>query len=62
MPYNPKYNEKSYEYRKKNLRRVSLDFPNDYYDNVLMPAVEASGLGKSGFIKAAITEKLQRDA
>ena len=61
MTYNPKYNEQSYEYRKTHLKRVGLDFNLPYYNDVLMPAVRKSGLTVSGFIKSAITEKIEHD-
>lgn len=61
MAYNPKYNEQSYEYRKTHLKRVGLDFPLQYYEKVLMPIVERSGMTLSGYIKEAITEKMDRD-
>lgn len=60
MAYNAKYNEKNYEYRKAKMKRVGLDFPNDYYNDILLPEVERSGLTVSGFIKNAITEKIEK--
>lgn len=60
MPYNPKYNEQAYKYRKEKLKRVGIDFPNAYYRDVLIPEVEKTGLTLSGYIKAAISEKIAR--
>lgn len=59
--YNPKYNEKSYEYRKNNLKRVGVDFNIDYFNETLKPVVEKSGMTMGGYIKAAIEEKIARD-
>lgn len=61
MSYNPKYNEQAYKYRKDNLKRVGVDFNKTYYSEVLSPAVEESGLTISGYIKQAISEKIERE-
>lgn len=61
MPYNPKYNEQSYEYRKNHLKRVGIDFNLNYYNDVLIPEVSKSGLTVSGYIKKAIEEKMKRE-
>ena len=61
MAYNPKYLEKTYQYRKEHLKRVGLDFNITYYNDVLMPEVKKSGLTISGYIKQAIEEKMDRD-
>ena len=61
MPYNPKYNETAYKYRKTNLKRIPLDVQKDYYDNVLKPAADRSGTPVNRYIRIAIDEKIDRD-
>ena len=61
MPYDPKYNEAYYKYRKEHMKRVGLDFAIPYFEEVLLPAVKRSGMTISGFIKTAIDEKLSRE-
>lgn len=58
MAYNPKYNQKNYEYRKNNMKRVGIDFNKKYYENVLKPAADRAGMTVGGFIKACIAEKI----
>lgn len=59
MPTNKK--EYMLQYQKEKLKRVPLDLRLDYYTNVFLPAVEKAGLSVSGYIKAAIAEKIERD-
>lgn len=48
-------------YAKKNLKRVPLDIRRDFYESVMCKLPELTGSSINGFIKAAITEKIQRD-
>ena len=59
--YNEKKRDYSIEYAKKNLKRVPFDLPKDYYEDVLKPSAEKAGLSVNGFIKQAITEKIERE-
>lgn len=61
MTYNPKYNEQNYKYRSKKYKRVGVDFEKEYYENVLAPAVDASGVSMSAYIKQAVFEKMERE-
>ena len=58
--YTESRGKSSMAYAKKNIKRVPLDMQQDYYNDVLIPAVEKSGLSVNGFIKAAIAEKIER--
>lgn len=60
MPISEKRKASMYNYAKKNLKRVPLDMQQDYYNDVLLPAVKESGETVNGFIKSAISEKIDR--
>ena len=49
------------EYREKNLKRVPLDVQNSEYTN-LKAAADSAGMKVNEYIKAAIREKMSRDA
>lgn len=61
MTYNPKYNKQNYKYRSKKYKRIGVDFEKEYYENALAPAVAASGVSMSAYIKQAVTEKMVRE-
>ena len=48
----------SIKWQKENMHRIPLDVKNDYYENILKPAVKATGMTMGAFIKGAIQEKL----
>lgn len=48
-----------YDYHKKNMKRVPLDLQLSDYEE-LKAAAEKNGESVNGFIKQAITEKLER--
>lgn len=58
MPYNEKQKEYSVNYAKKNLKRIPLDVKKEYYDEVIVPAAEKSGVSVRSFILSAIDEKI----
>lgn len=60
--YTESRGKSSMAYAKKNIKRVPLDMQQDYYNDILIPAVEKSGLSVNGFIKAAIAEKISRES
>ena len=55
--YNAKYNQANYEYRKKNFRRVTVDFPFSDYERI-KAAADADGLPVNTWIKNAIRAAL----
>jgi hypothetical protein len=59
--YNAKYNQANYEYRKKNFRRVTVDFPFSDYERI-KAAADADGLPVNTWIKNAIRAALGPDA
>ena len=62
MTYNAKYNEQNYKYRTAKFKRVGIDFDKTYYDEVLKPAADNSGLPVGTYIKHAVDEKIERDS
>lgn len=61
MPYNPKYNEHYYKYRKEKYKRVGIDFTETDYEEI-KAAADHSGDTVNGFIRKAIREKLDGQA
>lgn len=53
--------ERFYRYKEKAIKRVPLDMQKEYFETVLKPAAEKSGMPVNTFIKQAITEKIERD-
>lgn len=55
--------KKAYDrkYREENLKRVPLDVKKSQYDD-LKAAADSSGMTVNAYIKAAIREKMSRDA
>lgn len=62
MAYNEKQKEYAMNYAKKTLKRIPLDVKKEFYENVIVPAAEKSGLSVRAFIMEAITEKIEKDA
>lgn len=60
MPRSQASNEAQYRYNKSHLKRVPLDLPLDFYA-VVKAAAESCGSSVNGYIKAAITEKIERE-
>ena len=48
------------EYRKKNLKRISVEVPNTYYE-IIKNHTEKTKESVNGFIKRAINETMERD-
>ena len=59
MTYDSKYSAKNEETRKKNSHRVGIDFPHEYYDNVLLPAANHAEMKVNTFIKECIKYYLE---
>ena len=49
------------KYQKEKIKRVPLDVQKSYYEEVLKPAADKAGMPVNAFIKAAITEKIERE-
>lgn len=49
------------KYAKQNLKRIPFDVQKEYYDTVLKPYADSIGMTINGFIKQAISEKIERD-
>lgn len=54
-------NARQYRYNEKHLKRVPLDMQKDYYEQVLKPAADRSGVPVNTYIKNAIREKIERE-
>lgn len=55
------YKERQARYRKRAIKDVRLTYTNTMYDEIVKPAIDASGLKVATFIKLAIREKIDRD-
>ena len=48
----------SIKYQRTHYKRIPLDVPKEYYDEVLKPAADAAGESINGFIKGAIAQRI----
>lgn len=62
MAYNPKDNERVNNYKKNHYKRLQIEFSKEYYTDVLLPVLEAKGIGASTFIREAVKEKIERES
>ena len=53
--------EKQKKYNDRCIKRVPLDMQKDYYEQVLKPAADRSGVPVNTYIKNAIREKIERE-
>lgn len=58
--YNMAIPEKQKKYHEKAIKRVPLDMQKDFYNDVLKPAADSTGIPVNTFIKHAIMEKIER--
>ena len=58
-----KRNKAAYDmqYAKENLKRIPLDVRRDFYEKI-QTAAEKANESVSGYIKQAITERMERDS
>lgn len=61
MVYQKRDNVYSMRYNKKHQHRIEIKYKNSYYDEIIKPAIEESGLPVATYIKLAIKEKIERD-
>lgn len=47
------------KYKKTHIKRIAFEVQNEYWNEVLMPAIEKSGLSINGFIKEAVKEYIR---
>lgn len=47
-------------YKRKNYKRIGLELKKEYYESVLLPAVQKSGESVNGFIKKAIADRIEK--
>ena len=60
MPVSEKQKESAYRYKAKKIKRVPLDMQNDDYIK-LSNAAASAGMSVNGYIKQAISEKIERE-
>ena len=61
MPISDAQRKANYKYKTSKIKRIPLDVQKDYYDNVIKPAADRAGSSVNGYIKKAISEKIERD-
>lgn len=61
VPNSNAKNRANVKWQAKAMRRIPLDVRKEYYAEVVSKIPELTGMTIGGFIKAAITEKIQRD-
>lgn len=62
MPYNEISKKATMKYIKDKTQQFTIRFKQNDYDERIKPAIEASGLKPTTFIKKAIDEKIERDS
>ena len=50
------------DYKKEHYKRITIEVSKEYYNDVLLPAVEKKGVRTNTFIKEAIAEKIERES
>lgn len=58
--YRPERNKYVTKYRALHQKRITVDFKNEYFNEVLKPAIDKTGLPVNTFVKQAIAEKIER--
>lgn len=61
MAYNPKYNNQRMEYRKKKLKRITMDVQKEWYESELLPAVQNANETVNGYIKKAVQDRIDNE-
>ena len=61
MAYNEVSKKATMKYIKGKMQQFTIRFTKSDYDERIKPAIEASGLKPTTFIKQAIEEKIERD-
>ncbi len=61
MTYNVNKKNATMKYLKDKTQQIVVRYKKDEYDSGIKPAIDASGLPQSTFIKQAIDEKIERD-
>jgi predicted DNA binding CopG/RHH family protein len=62
MAYNEQAKKATLKYIKDKMQQFTIRFKQSDYDERIKPAIEASGLKPTTFIKKAIDEKIARDS
>ena len=60
MALTEKRKESMYKYARENLKRVPLDVQKETYEKITA-AAKSAGMSVNGYIKQAITEKMEND-
>lgn len=51
----------SAKWQKNNMKRIPLDVRKEYYNDVLLPAVQKAGESVNGYIKKAIADRIEKE-
>ena len=62
MAYNEQAKKATLKYIKDKMQQFTIRFKQSDYDERIKPAIEASGLKPTTYIKQAIDEKIARDS
>lgn len=60
MPISERQKQSTYRYKARKIKRVPLDMQKTDYEH-LARAASATGISVNGYIKQAISEKIQRE-
>lgn len=60
MSVSEKRRQSAYKYKAKNIKRVPLDMQKTDYENLVIISAK-NGKSVNGYIKEAITEKMERE-
>lgn len=61
MAYTHAANKANQKYVREHQKQISVKYKKEYYENVIAPAINKSGIPTATFIKQAIAEKIKRD-
>lgn len=61
MEYDRRQNKYTNKYKRDHYKRIGLLIDKSFYDEILAPKIEKSGLSVNAWIKQAIDEKIVRE-
>ena len=61
MPYNENTKKSTIKYIKEKQKQLTVRYKISDYTDYIAPAIEASGMNTTAFIKKAVSEKIERD-
>ena len=61
MAYTAAQQRATQKYIRESLKQITIRYKQDEFDSDILPAINASGLPMTTFIKQAVAEKIERD-